>query len=735
MGGGKMRKILTSAVVLSAVLMLSAFCAPAYAGVKGTIMDYMQMKFYSSGADLYTALKLGGASGGVDIAGFTLTYAQYLDAAADPNLITCPITMMNQYDLSPNANATIPTYPNWRNPLNYTEFKQAIACCVDKNSLIQGPTLMGRAHRIDECLPIQLKPYTNYNCTYYDANDAIQNLYPWEYSLTHALQILYANGWYDTSTYHTYTDVYNAYQAGTLLADAGKAGGCIYPPGHTKAGQPLDPLICYARTELDARRQEMYQVTQDLLKLGIPSSVTYGYSSVTWPHVYGAQDYQLYTGGIGAGTIPTWLVWFNSSYEVVGTYAIWGVHDSLADYWANMFYSESKTVAQAIEAAKELDYLQVTRVYDIPVWVPSTYFAYRKGICNLATQVGFGLFYSTDHTFLTSYSQDYPTVNTLYFGTGDVPTSPNPMFVGLEYDAQVIQRIFTFPLLSNPYMVGLGKTPIGGDIPWMAYDWNTTIDPITGNVIATLWFRHNIDWEDGVPFTVDDLNESIALYQYYDDSPIHVSSMYITKFVKLDQWTCQVYFNTPSLFEFDDVLAGMTIVPKHIYGFTNALGLHHPAPGSPTFYSDGPHGMWPWHDDSVTPVADPATVWVGCNMWSYVDHSFVSGPGGGIRMVANPDFFLKEVPGSISWIYTWDSYTTQPSKGYFTVGLSDLVYLANAYGTTGIGGVPFKVPGSKGAWNPACDLAAPSGIVGLSDLVTLARNYGVNWGTDGEVGV
>jgi hypothetical protein len=44
--------------------------------------------------------------------------------------------------------------------------------------------------------------------------------------------------------------------------------------------------------------------------------------------------------------------------------------------------------------------------------------------------------------------------------------------------------------------------------------------------------------------------------------------------------------------------------------------------------------------------------------------------------------------------------------------------------------VPFKVPGTKGAWNPGADLAAPSGIIGLSDLVTLAKNYGKTWGTN-----
>jgi hypothetical protein len=55
--------------------------------------------------------------------------------------------------------------------------------------------------------------------------------------------------------------------------------------------------------------------------------------------------------------------------------------------------------------------------------------------------------------------------------------------------------------------------------------------------------------------------------------------------------------------------------------------------------------------------------------------------------------------------------------------------LANAYGTRGDGYVPFKIPGEKGAYNPAADLASPSCIIGLSDLVTLAKNYGKTWGS------
>jgi hypothetical protein len=61
------------------------------------------------------------------------------------------------------------------------------------------------------------------------------------------------------------------------------------------------------------------------------------------------------------------------------------------------------------------------------------------------------------------------------------------------------------------------------------------------------------------------------------------------------------------------------------------------------------------------------------------------------------------------------------------IGLSDLVLLANAYGTSGIPPVPFQLGGLH-VWEPGCDLAPPASVVGLSDLVTLALNYGKHWG-------
>ena len=67
--------------------------------------------------------------------------------------------------------------------------------------------------------------------------------------------------------------------------------------------------------------------------------------------------------------------------------------------------------------------------------------------------------------------------------------------------------------------------------------------------------------------------------------------------------------------------------------------------------------------------------------------------------------FTNTIPGDIN--------------GDGKVSLIDLVFLANAYGTTPASG---GIPGAPHAWNPACDLNG-NGKIDLADLVALALHY------------
>jgi hypothetical protein len=100
--------------------------------------------------------------------------------------------------------------------------------------------------------------------------------------------------------------------------------------------------------------------------------------------------------------------------------------------------------------------------------------------------------------------------------------------------------------------------------------------------------------------------------------------------------------------------------------------------------------------------------------------------GGGALFSVNPNFWQSIVAGDIDFKYFWNA-GPEPQGGSYVIGLSDLVMLANAYGTTGNPPIPHKL-GGKGVWESGCDLAAPACVIGLSDLVTMALHYGKHWG-------
>jgi hypothetical protein len=325
---------------------------------------------------------------------------------------------------------------------------------------------------------------------------------------------------------------------------------------------------------------------------------------------------------------------------------------------------------------------------------------------------GYGFTTNLDWNMMTAYPAGFPTPDFLTYGTLNPPEAINPIFSSWLWDYEVCDRIFTgFGPGVNPYKPTLaGKTPTGGDTAWMVYDWQTFTYAPDDNIAFHLWFREGIKWHDDVDFDVLDWNYTRYLHSNYPDSWGLTDMLHVVDFDRISATECIIYFDNPSIF--NTYAVGYDIIPKHIYELI------------PEDFggADGHRGYWPGANEGF----EDQETWVGCNMFAYQDGSSVQGEGGGITLVAFADFWWRYMPGDIDLNYYWDS-TTPPSGGEFRVGLSDLVMLANAYGTSGTGDVPFSL-GKKGDWEPGCDLAAPSGIVGLSDLVTLAKNYGKTWG-------
>jgi hypothetical protein len=630
--------------------------------------------------------------------------------------------------------------------MNYTEFRQAVTCLVDKDGILAiQPSYSGPLTRIDTQMPrpvlndwVDLNPNSPTCVSKYDANGNLINKCPYDYNETHALEILWTNGWYSHITYPTLASLLS-----TPLPLP--VGSVIYPSGHPRAGQPIDTIVgCYTLNDLLGKAfGEAF--TKELQRLGMNVTTIEGLAAILKVRFY--RDYDFATVGNTFNAPPTW---FLSMATPAGIYSggpnFYMIDDANLTYWATLEYPNATSFAQSMNAALMCQYIEAQEAYFVPLYSRGHYIAYRTGMLGVIDTRGYGLTANLDLNFLNM--KNSTSNDTICYGAVS-PRQINPVFGGWlsDYQAQISQRIFTECITSNPYKpFRPGKNP-GGDLPWMAYDWkyeNITdpTSPLYGDANVTYWFRQDTTWHDGVNFTVDDWNYTIYLNAVYGDSWDNAAMMmcvnhtsYAPFFQRWDNWTCSIQFTTPSIYNIYTPM--IEIVPMHRYQYI-AIPPDAPGGGSTT----GLHGEWPGKNalpsqiipnpyftwSQLTGPGGEQYTWIGTNMWMYENGTYVSGAGGGSILDAYPDFWMREVPGEIAFWYFW-FVGLPPQGGYYKIGLVDLVMLANAYGTSGNPPIPYAIGGLH-VWEPGCDMARPPCIVGLSDLVTLALNYGKTWGSN-----
>jgi hypothetical protein len=778
--------------VLVCVVLAFTIVAPATReafAVTPANMNVIQYRYFDSQNSLFTALLTPDSSGGVDVMGWPLTKAEYQTAINNTGIIVEPLCGYGEYELAFNNNWTDGVNMDRRSPMNFTDFRNALNCLVDKFGVINGPVLGGFACRDDTQIPQpSMSVFVNPAVSYPN--------YPWEFNVTNSLYILYGGGWYSHIVYPTFADLLAAYGGGTgsLSTAGGTASGVVYsgndPNGQWGRGDPLatvnaafantplNPLIGYVRSN-DGRKDLGDLFCNELKAIGCPYVENYKASlSALRPYVLDAQTYDFATLGYSMGAPPNW---FYTECTPVGIYPggpnPYLIDDANMTYWATKMYTDPTQTLYQVSSNNVQDIL-VMESYLVSVYTPATYCAYKTGMLGQIDELGYGTQGNSNGgptqlmNWITLGSRKTNTIvyngtpsatpdsNIIYYGCYNPPDLLNPIFSYGTFDYQVLDEIFTYPLATNPYntMVpgsAITGVPSGGDLPWMAYSWKVQLidDPTNSSNLqwtnVTLWFKHDVTWQDGVPFTVADLNYTIYENALYGDSwnnynmmlCVNASNGYAPYFTQRDNWTCSILVANPGWLSLYTPMC--EIVPEHLYKYVVPNNLTLAEQGSAT---DGLHGLWPGQaavtgnviSNSYFTLSDvqnkPETTLVGTGPWKYrVGSNAGLVAGGGITLDVYDGFFLKPGPGELDFRYRWlnTSSGAQPSGGYYTISLTDLVMLANAYGTVGTppSTVPLgSIPGTCQVWNPACNVAGPSGVVGLSDLVTVALHYHWCWG-------
>jgi len=390
--------------IAACFILLVIFVAPistVNATPGGAVMNVIQYRFFDDQYSLFTALLTPDSQGGVDVMGWPLTQAEYQTVINNTGIVVEPLSEAGEFELAFNNNYTDGIRMDRRSPMNFTDFRNAMNCLVDKQGVIDGPTLQGFATECDTQVPTPLmQAYVNPAVS--GAN------YPWKFNVTEALQILYNGGWYSHTVYPTLADLITAYGGGTgpLSSAGGTASGVVYsgndPNGQwggsdpkatanaAVANTPIAALQGYVRTA-DARKDMGDYFCAELKAIGCPYIETYEPSlTALRPYVFAAQLYDFATLGYSFGAPSNW--WY-TELTPAGIYAngpnLYLVQDANLTKYAYAAYTDPN--ATSFDADQmQVQYILVMESYLVPCYCPATYCAYKTGLLGQIDILGQG---------------------------------------------------------------------------------------------------------------------------------------------------------------------------------------------------------------------------------------------------------------------------------------------------------------------------------------------------------
>ena len=736
---------LTIAVLL-VLLTLAIFPSQA---TQGPREEDIQMFFYQDVQASYAALE----AGEVDIVGFDIQESIYIDAIANPNNVLAPVDDMGMYEIDINNNWTIPAYPGIRTVTTYTEFRQAVAFCIDKDLVID-TFCGGFAARIDQ--PIA-PPHPGWmNASMMGAN------YPYEYDPAAASALLDANGWTNGSTPNPYYD--NTFPGSTTTLR-------VFPPGHSKAGLDLDDVLVYVRTDDQRRLQAGRHMYENMRKIGIPCGVTEAPSSGCYPPVMDQHDYHLYTGGWGLTQFPTHVYnfYYTEFYVLEGQNYVHGyaadgvtpVHPHLNDLLYNVYFAD--TFSEALGNCQNAMGLFTELCVTIPLFGARSFWVYSTELLGTVNMDSFA--YDQGLFWLNVYKTSGDPIK---WGHITPPNQLNIMYSSWTYDFQCLSRMYDGSGLDiPPYNIATNQP--GYVLDWFADTWD---DNGTTKAKNYKRFRDDMNFVDTAGNQLGTVEADDYLFSCYVQYALGVgawswSTVQDVKYYhKVNDTFVDIYFNERSYWLYAE--ASPTYLPMEIwlnasYGLcenlvaTYVVDTNLTTPGGLGLGPNDPNGpvwmnsitgsvsglltefvdyRWELGDfviltalvpgETVTVdywAADDSTgntlgdnnwldVTVGAGM--YYGTAYTSGLGGFFTAKRNPFYYLETpVLGEVDFV--WES------GGYFEVTIFDVVKAATAYDSQGT-----AVPDSN--WFAGADLAPPGGVVDIFDIVTIAGKYGQTFG-------
>jgi ABC-type transport system substrate-binding protein len=646
-------------------------------GEEGSWMDDLYVKYYENTTALYNALK----NGEVDITDISLTQAQMEEVFDDPNIQAAISPSKAIFEFDFNNNDTAPSYGDHKNPTAYKEFRQGIACLVNKDYIVNN--ICNYSYRIDTPIPRPLNDWwVDWNVSQYDSYGDLLGNYPYEYDPDLAADYFDLSGFVEGETINPYYNESFPSSAHYLR---------INPTTY----EDIDPLIFYIRSD-DPVRLEAGRILGDNLRMmGIPVNAIETDRSTCWTKVIEERDYHIYTGGWTTTSAPGYLDLYSSEHISPLDCNYPQFSNATYDAWVKTALSPPD-LDLAKEAALICQEILVKEAVCAWLYSPSQVMGYRN-IYEVVNQRG-GLI-DNQWTFLKARLPVNASRNAIYYGLLGPSSSLN---VVTDYPLGVLGVNLVYDTLLSycPYDNTPGNVfeerDRGGTMPWLAEDWElekwqSPYNPAENLTKLTFYLRDSVKWHDGLYLNSTDVKFTI---EYLKNLGMYGSAFYslvssVHHVTTPNAYTVVVYENVSNIWTLDSI-GKLPILPKHIFqnisdvtGYTPGANEGHPA--NQTMIGSGP--------------------------WKYVSHN-----SSGLHLTANREYFMQTPPeAEIDFRYDWE-------MGCWAVDTMDMTMAAEAFATTGI-----NMPDQK--WEPGCDLNGDCQIDVIDLYLTnIAVYYNTTWG-------
>jgi len=463
-------------------------------------------------------------SGDVDVMDWELTPIQIADAAADPNIVTCPVTALGIREFDVN-------HQMW--PTSDLHFRRAVAYLVDKPKIILN-VLQGYATRLDVFLPPALAAYIDSSVVYPN--------YPYEYNKVAAKTELEL--------------------AGFTFGIDGKINNWATAPGSTGAG-----VIFVARADDLQRADASMMLKTEMESLGIPVDWRLVDRSVSSPMVMVQFNYNIYSGGWSLSRDPD-LLWalFHSQFYLPNWPNYPGFVNAAFDA-ASTAIAEAPDLATGIAATKLAQQIMIDQVAVIPLWSAKSLIAYRKGIAGVVNAEGVGP--NNGDTWFASYKTAEYTGNTaadtIVYGFKSDIEGLNPVIAQWYWDWEVMNRVYEGMLTGDSYNLAFD-----GNWHTESYDvgtWTYNGAPATK---LTYVLKDGLKWHDGVDVTGDDVQFSLLYHLeqagWFYGNVIYIDHVDVSPAVvgDLKNRKIEVYLQVQSVWALHWISYVPTL-PKHIW--------------------------------------------------------------------------------------------------------------------------------------------------------------------------